>query len=157
MYAAAHLLTLWKESQCGTLDWKRTCRLSLQTLTALRMMLFGGAAVLVCVPVDLLLWQASGYMLPLSRMLGISFSSLFLHAALTLALRRPRWGAAGPAAVWTLAGGILGCYEPWKAFLLEVPAAVFFVLAAGGLVYCLSQLRGMLRGQNKGGFIYAFR
>ena len=33
LYAAAHLLTMWKESQCGTLDWKRTCRLSLQTLT----------------------------------------------------------------------------------------------------------------------------
>ena len=38
-------------AECGTLDWKRTCRLSLQTLTALRMGLFGGAAVLVCVPV----------------------------------------------------------------------------------------------------------
>lgn len=157
LYAAAHLLTLWKESQCGTLDWKRTCRLSLQTLTALRMMLFGGTAVLVCVPVDLLLWQASDYALPLTRMLGISFSSLFLYAALTLTLRHLRWGAAVPAVVWVLTGVILICHEPWMVLLLEVPAAAFFLAAGGGLVYCLSQLRRMLHEQNKGGFTYAFR
>ena len=118
LYAAAHILTMWKESQCGTLDWKRTCRLSLQTLTALRMGLFGGAAVLVCVPVDLLLWRACGGALSLTRMLGISFASLFLHAAMSLALRRMRWGAAVPVVVWVLLGIVLICHEPWIMFLL---------------------------------------
>ncbi|MDE7244092.1 MAG: hypothetical protein K2O18_08965, partial [Oscillospiraceae bacterium] len=78
LYAAACALTMWKESLCGTLDWKRTCRLPLQTLMALRMLLFGGIALLVCVPMNLLLWQTSGHMMHLSRMLAVSFSSLFL-------------------------------------------------------------------------------
>ena len=157
LYSAAHILTMWKESQCGTLDWKRTCRLSLQTLTALRMLLFGGAAVLVCVPVNLLLWRACGGALSLPRMLGISFSSLFLHAALTLAFRHFRWGPAVPAAVWMLLSTVLLSYQPWSTFLLEIPTAVFFLLAGIGMSYCLSRLCAMLRDPNKGGRIYAFR
>ena len=157
LYAAAHALTMWKESQCGTLDWKRTCRLSLQTLTALRMGLFGGTAVLVCVPVDLLLWQACGGTLSLIRMLGISFSSLFLHAALSLAFRRFRWGLAVPVTLWALLGTAFLSHTLWAAFLMEAPTAVFFLLAGGGLAYCLSRLCAMLRNPIKGGYTYAFR
>lgn len=157
LYAAAHILTMWKEAQCGTLEWKRTCRLSLETLTALRMGLFGGAAVLVCIPVDLLLWRASSGMLSLVRMLGISFSSLFLYAVLTLTLCRPRWGLIAPAVVWAALGALLLHYDPWTDFLLEIPTAVFFLLAGAGLGFCLSQLRRMIHTPNKGGLIYAFR
>lgn len=157
LYAAAHILTMWKEAQCGTLDWKRTCRLSLQTLTALRMMLFGGTAVLVCVPVDLVLWRACGGALPLPRMLGISFASLFLHAALSLAFRRLRWGALVPVIVWMGLGVAFLCRPPWTWLLLKTPAAVFFLLAGAGLAYCLSRLHVMLCSPAKGGFTYAFR
>ena len=157
LYASAHILTMWKEAQCGTLDWKRICRLSLQTLTALRMGLFGGAAVLVCVPVDLLLWRASGCALSLVHMLGISFASLFLHAALSLSFRRLRWGAAVPAAAWMALGMALLLQAPLGGLLLEVPTAVFILLAGAGLIYCLSRLRTMLRSPNKGGYTYAFR
>lgn len=157
LYAAAHILTIWKEAQCGTLEWKRTCRLPLQTLTTLRMGLFGGAAVLVCIPVDLLLWRASGGALPLVRMLGISFSSLFLHAALTLALCRPRWSLTAPAVIWAALGAALLRYDPWAGFLLEIPTAVFFLLAGAGLGFCLFQLRRMIHTPNKGELIYAFR
>ena len=157
LYASAHILTMWKEAQCGTLDWKRTCRLSLRTLTALRMGLFGGATVLVCVPVDLMLWHACDGALSLIRMLGISFASLFLHAAISLSFLRPRWGASVPVVIWVLAGAVLLCYEPWTAFLVEIPTIVFFLLAVAGLIYCLTRLRAMLHSPNKGGFIYAFR
>lgn len=157
LYIAACGLTMWKESLSGTLDWKRTCRLPLQTLMALRMLLFGGAALLVCVPVNLLLWQVSGHAMPLSRALAISFSSLFLHAALSLTCRRLRWGAAIPVAAWVLLGIAPLAYEPWGGLLLEVPTAIFFLLAGAGLAYCLTQFRTMLRVPNKGGSIYAFR
>lgn len=157
LYAAAHLTVMWKESQCGTLDWKRTCRLSLQTLTALRMGLFGGAAVLVCVPVDLLLWRASGGALSLVRMLGISFSSLFLYAALSLACRRSRRGAVVSAVLWVMLDAVLVRWEMRTGFLLEVPTAVFCLLAGAGLLCALSQLYAMLRRPQKGGVIYAQR
>ncbi|MCI9443782.1 MAG: hypothetical protein HFF69_03575 [Oscillospiraceae bacterium] len=157
LYIAACALTSWKESLSGTLDWKRTCRLPLQTLTALRMLLFGGASLLVCVPVNLLLWQASGHAIPLSRALAISFSSLFLHAALSLSCRRLRWGMAVPAAAWTLVGIALLAFEPLGGLLPEVPTAVFCLMAGAGLSCCLTQERAMLRAPHKGGPIYAFR
>ncbi|MBD5150472.1 MAG: hypothetical protein HDT18_08945 [Oscillibacter sp.] len=156
LYAAAHGLTMWKESLSGTLEWKRTCRMPLQTLMALRMLLFGGAAVLVCVPVNLLLWQASGGEMPLGRMLGVSFSSLFLHAALSLACRRTKWGPVVPAALWA----VLGLFFLDRGTVLpldEVPTAVFFLLAGAGLAFCAGQLRTMMRRPDRGGYVYAFR
>ena len=156
LYASAHGLAMWKEALSGTLDWKRTCRLPLQTLMALRMLLFGGAAVLVCVPVNLLLWQASGGEMPLGRVLGVSFSSLFLHAALSLACRRMKWGPVVPVALWAMLG--LFFLDGRTVLPLEaVPTAVFFLLAGAGLVFCMGQLRVMLRRPDKGGYIYAFR
>ena len=156
LYTAAHGLTMWKESLSGTLDWKMTCRMPLQTLMALRMLLFGGAAVLVCVPVNLLLWQAGGGEMPLGRVLGVSFSSLFLHAALSLACRRMKWGPVIPAALWA----VLGLFFLDRGTVLpldEIPTAVFFLLAGAGLAFCVEQLRVILRRPGKGGFIYAFR
>ena len=44
LYAALQVLTAWKDSQSGTLEWKRTCRVSPRTVAALRMLAFGGAA-----------------------------------------------------------------------------------------------------------------
>ena len=37
------------------LEWKQVCRISLPTLTAWRMLVFGGVAVVLCVPGNLLL------------------------------------------------------------------------------------------------------
>ena len=52
LYALLLGLTAWKESQSGLLEWKQTCRLSLQAVSALRMIVFGGGSVLVWVPVN---------------------------------------------------------------------------------------------------------
>ena len=57
LYALLLGLTAWKEAQSGLLDWKRSCRLSVQVVSALRMVVFGGGSVLVCVPVNLWLWR----------------------------------------------------------------------------------------------------
>lgn len=157
LYAAAHLLTMWKESQCGTLDWKRTCRLSLQTLTALRMGLFGGAAVLVSVPVDLLLWHFSGRVMPLGRILAVSFSSLFLHAALSLVCRDGRRGWAVTLALWVLLDVLLTVWEERVHFLMKVPTAIFCLLAGACLAAALYQMYTVLRQPQKGGVLYAQR
>ena len=89
--------------------------------------------------------------------MALSFSSLFLYAALFLVCRRIRWGAAVPAAVWVLLSMAWLFHAPLGGLLLEVPTAVFFLLAGAGLAYCLTQLRTMLRAPNKGGLLYAFR
>ena len=46
LYALLLGLTAWKESQSGLLEWKQTCRLSLQAVSALRMIVFGGGLMI---------------------------------------------------------------------------------------------------------------
>ena len=89
LYAALHLLTAWKDTASGVAEWRRSCKLSACTLLTLRMLVFGGLAVIVCVPTNILLWLTSGRSWSLPWMLGLSFSSLFLYAALTLFCLRP--------------------------------------------------------------------
>lgn len=60
LYALLQGLTQWKEEMSHMLEWKQACRISLPTLTAWRMLVFGGVAVVLCVPGNLLLWQLRG-------------------------------------------------------------------------------------------------
>ena len=92
-----------------TLEWKQACRISLPTLTAWRMLVFGGVAVVLCVPGNLLLWQLRGGQDSLLWMLAVSFSSLFLYAALSLFCQRRggKRGALLPPLVWVAVGSSL--------------------------------------------------
>ena len=44
-YALSHLLTMWKEYQTRTLEWKWTWRISFRTILALRMLVLGAVSV----------------------------------------------------------------------------------------------------------------
>ena len=104
LYAALHLLTAWKDTLSGVAEWRRSCKLSACTLLALRMLVFGGLAVIVCVPANILLWLTSKRIWSLPWMLGLSFGSLFRYAALTLSCLRLRRGIVVPPAVWGVTG-----------------------------------------------------
>lgn len=157
LYACLHLLTQWKEAMSGTLAWKQTCRLSFRTLTAWRMLLFGGAAVALTVPADLLFWQLSGRQLSLLWMLALSASSLFLYAALTLGCQGARlvWSVLLPPLAWLGLGLIPLAWPPAAAWLEKVPALVFLLLAAVGLGAFLWQLDRSISHPEKGGSPYA--
>ncbi len=146
LYALLYGLTGWKEWQSGTLEWKLACRTSFHVLTALRMLCFGGLSTAVCVPVNLLLWYADGCQLGLGWMLGVSFSSLFLYAALSLLCRRlrPRLAIGLPPALWALLGIFFLCCHPAAVWLERVPALVFLLIAAAALALCLLALRRYL-------------
>lgn len=156
LYASLHLLTAWKDAVSGVAEWRRSCKLSACTLLALRMLVFGGLAVIVCVPADILLWLASGRVWSLPWMLGLSFSSLFLYAALTLFCLKFRQGMVIPPAVWGVAGLLLLVWERGGKLLLRIPVLVLFFLAAAGLACCLHILGRMLRYPNRGGLFYAY-
>ena len=156
LYAALHLLTAWKDTASGVAEWRRSCKLSACTLLALRMLVFGGVAVTVCVPANILLWLTSGRSWSLPWMLGLSFSSLFLYAALTLFCLRLRRGIVVPPAVWGVTGLLLLVWEQGGELLLRVPVLILFVLAAAGLAYCALTLERMLRYPNRGGRFYAY-
>ncbi|MBU5625493.1 hypothetical protein KQI82_00905 [Oscillibacter sp. MSJ-2] len=158
LYASLHLLTAWKESMSGTLDWKLTCRVSFRAMTALRMLIFGGVSVAVCVPVDGLLWTLAHGGPPLLWMLGLSCSSLFLYGALSLLCQRLRRlpGLLAPPAAWAALGAVPLCSERAAACLTRLPTAVFFLLAAAGLALYLLELRRYCLHHTEGGSAYAF-
>ncbi len=156
LYAALHLLTAWKDKMSGMAEWRRTCRLSAWTLLALRMLVFGGLAAALCVPANVLVWRISGRIWSLPWMLGLSFSSLFLYAALTLFCLRLRRGMVLPPAVWGSVGLLLMIWRRGGEALLRVPVLVLFSLAAAGLICCLHLLGQMLRYPNRGGRFYAY-
>ena len=130
LYAALHLLTAWKDTSSGVAEWRRSCKLSACTLLALRMLVFGGLAVIVCVPANILLWLTSGRSWSLAWMLGLSFSSLFLYAALTLFCLRFRRGMVLPPAFWGVTGLLLLVWERGGELLFRVPVLVLFFLSA---------------------------
>lgn len=156
LYAALHLLTAWKEVQSGTLEWRQSCRISLRTMTALRMLVFGSVSVLVCVPANLLLWCLAEREISLSWMVALSVSSLCLYGALSLYCLRLR-GMAGlltAPAVWTALGGVLLLWERAARWLNGVPAALFCLLTTAALVLYFTELRRFCR-RTEGGYIYA--
>ena len=108
LYAALSLLTAWKDLQAGLWEWTWTFRVSARMVAALRMLGFGGVAVLLCVPANGALWLLTGQERSFGWMLALSLTSLFLYGALSLVCQRlrgpARWlaapvGPAGPGAV----------------------------------------------------------
>lgn len=157
LYALLLGLTAWKEAQSGLLDWKRSCRLSVRTVTALRMVVFGGSSILVWVPANLWMWKAMGGDLPLSWMLGISLSSLFLYGLLSLICLegKGRGRLIAPPVIWAALGGLLLMWDRASAWLTALPGVVFLALAGGALALYLLELRRFCLGRRRGE-AYAF-
>lgn len=157
LYAALHLLTAWKEVQSGTLEWRQTCRISLGTMTALRMLVFGSASVLVCVPANLLLWYLAGGEVSFFWMVALSVSSLCVYGVLSLYCLRLR-GIAGlltaPAA-WSALGIVPLLWERAARWLNGVPTVLFCLLTAAALTLYFTELRRFCRRCAEGGSIYA--
>ena len=159
LYALLQGLTTWKELMSGTLEWKLTCRISLRKLTTLRMLVFGGASTVVCMPANVLLWYAGGCRMSLPWMLGLSFSSLFLYAALSLACQRLHYRRAlfAPPMIWLAAGSVPLFSEKAAVLLEQIPALVFLCIALGCLAVYLLELRAYLTKPLEGGVCYAVR
>lgn len=155
LYALLQLLTAWKERMSGTLEWKRTCRVNFRAVIALRMLCFGGAALLLCVPQCLLLWQLDGKSCSLLWMMGVSFSSLLLYGL--LALRLLSAAIWLPPVLWAAAGVLLLCWDHAASFLLCLPAAVFFTFAACAGLLGVMKLSCYIRSNTEGGISYAVR
>ncbi len=159
LYAALTLLSLWKERMDGTWEWRRSCRLPFRAVAALRMLVFGAASAAASVAANLWLWGVQGQEAPLAGMLGVSFSSLFFYAALSLACQRARrLGAlfAAPAA-WCALGAALAAWEGADAVVLNAPIAVFVLVVGASFALCLWEFGRFAAWPGEGGLRYAFR
>lgn len=138
IYALLHLLTVWKEIMVGTYELKMACRYSLRQMTALRMLVFGGISVVLSVLASVGIWLLISQDIPILRMMSISFSALFLFAAMQLFAE---WKWKVPLAyfltpvVWcTICAVFLAIGEPVEQLLLQIPTIVFWAVAAGAAV-----------------------
>ena len=132
---------------------------SARMVAALRMLGFSGLSVLLCVPANWALWLLTGREQSLGWMLALSLASLFLYGGLSLACQRLRGPAGwlGAPACWVLLG-LAALFQPRAAeWLAAVPAAVFCLLAAAGIVLYLLELRRFCRRPMEGGVSYALR
>ncbi len=148
LYATLQALTTWQERLQGTLEWKRTCLITPELLLSLRTAVFGGAAAVLCLPMNYLFWQLMGEQGSFFWMLGASYACLFLYAALTLFLGQD--SLALPA-LWLFLGVAITQFKLVALLLLRTPALVCFLFAAGALGLFLYRLRRTLSAAQKGG------
>lgn len=159
VYGLLLFLTSWRERQMGIDLMTMTCYYTLKELTALRMVLFGGANALLNIFFVLVLWRRADPALSLFQMMGASLSALFLYGTATLlALSRRRnrpwlvpalWCAActAPAA---LGADLLG-------ILSGISGAAALAFAFLTLLLFIAEAERFLSIYHKGGMHHAIR
>ena len=158
LYAFASALMTGKSAMDGTLEWKRACRMTVQELAAVRMIVLGGVSAAACIAVGLGLWSVASGAVSVAWTLAVSFSSLFAYAAVMLGcllVPLPRAvaltgsaaavGAAvrlgAPLVLWAVAGAVLLHVDAAADLLYEAPAYVFALFACAAAVVCCVELR----------------
>ena len=161
-YVLVQALCTWKDVESETMAWRSACRVTPRELDALRMLAFGAAAVVVCVPVAAFMWVVSARVVSFEWMLSVSCASLFVYAAMALALMRlfsrmrarcagrgSRAGAAlpivAPPAVWLGGCAALAMAPEFGSVVLGVPAVVFALVAVGAASLFVVQILQGLR------------
>lgn len=146
LYAILHLLTVWKDIMVGTYEQFMTLRISLRQMTTLRMLVFGGISVLLCVGISMISWFLFSDMASLIRMLSLSFAALFLFAWMELLVewkwRAPLSYFIVPVSWIGIGGLLLGLGEQVQRVLLAIPVMVFLIVAflfAGCYFYTLKK------------------
>ncbi len=152
-YALAHFLTMWKEYQTRTLEWKQTWRISFQTIMALRMLVLGAVSVVGSILLCTVLWSLSGQAVSFVWMLSVAFSALFLYGGGSLLCQR-LWGMRAVMlvpVVWIVLSLIPVTWEPASIWLMQIPVYVFLLIAAAGggvyfsQIYCLVSERSHIQ------------
>ena len=157
LYGTLSFFTRWKELQSGTLEWLRTCRVSYSAVTALRMLVFGGAAVLVSVPGSAALWELTGREQSLLWTIAISVSGICLYGLLSLYCMRLQGitGLAAAPVVWAVTAGLPVTWDKAAQLVYNIPAVVFCLIAAAAAALYLMELGRYCR-RRIGGKIHAF-
>ncbi|MCM1468375.1 MAG: hypothetical protein NC086_09520, partial [Alistipes sp.] len=84
LYALLHTLTVWKDIMAGTYEQLMVLKISLRRMTVLRMFVFGGFSVVLTVLTGVCFFVLLPGSVSVFKVLGLSFTSLFLFAWLEL-------------------------------------------------------------------------
>lgn len=158
-YALLQLLTGWKERLSGTYEQKMACRYTIREVNALRMLCFSGVSVILSVLLGVGFSRLRVCVLPLWRLLGLSFAALFLYASLSMAAlllgRGPGRRLIAPGAWLAVTGLLAALGAEAERFLLNLPPAVSLVAAAGAAALYLSLLSKYCFTREKGALVHA--
>lgn len=158
LYGLLHTLTIWKEISTGTYELLMTCRYSLQQITVMRMLVFGGASLMLSVAAGGLISLLYPDLISMLEMVSICCSALFLFATVQI-IAEQKWPMRyfiAPA-IWILLGlGLILLGEKAESFLIGIPIFVFWIitLVCAG-VYGMT-LRHIFFNPREGAISYAF-
>lgn len=132
LYALLHVLTIWKEVMTGTYQMLMVCRLALRQMAVLRLLIFGGASVVLLSMVNIAFMiyfeEGLGYVF---RMICLSVSALFFYAFLQLVLEwkwKSRMSYAAAPVLWcSFSIVLLMMGEYGQNVLGKIPTAAFIV------------------------------
>lgn len=133
LYALLHVLTVWKDIMTGTYEQLMTLKISLRRMTVLRMFVFGGFSVVLTVMTGIWFYVFLPDSVSVFKVLGLSFTSLFLFAWMELLVEwkwRTPFSCFAVPAVWILLGTLLTLFERNMHRLFEVIPTVFFMMTA---------------------------
>lgn len=159
LYRIVQAMTTWKEWMTGVYEQKMVCRYTLRQVNTLRMLLFGGVSVVLCVGGSMALSLAtrSGVIFP--RFLGIAFTALVLFAVLDLSVRwycTTLFGNFLAPVVWIFLGIFMIVTKEWMtSVLMRLPVAVFWAFVAGGAAVYVRMLRDWYFIKKEGALSYA--
>lgn len=145
LYALLHFLTVWKEMMTGTYQVLMVCRLSLQQMTALRMLLFGGVSVIAICGMHAAFGVYFKDAVRILRLAALSLSALFFYAFSQVLIEwkwKSRKAVAAAPILWSsfcMVLLLLGERGQWV--LDEIPVAALFVCAGLCAVLYLGTLR----------------
>ena len=145
LYALLHLLIVWKERMAGMYPFLCVCRLSLSRLTAVRLLLYAGAFMLLSAAVSLYLGCFSGETYSAPRLVSLSFTSLFFYAWIQMLMEwtwMNRLSFAAAPALWTAVSLTLLTARTYRPQILDgIPTAVFLVCAGVFALLYLKMIR----------------
>lgn len=159
LYGIVQAMTTWKEWMTGMYEQKMVCRYTLRQVNTLRMLLFGGISVVLCIGGSMVFSIANQSSVTFLRFLGIAFTALVLFAVLDLSVRwhcKTLFGNFLASAFWVILGIFMLYVRVWMtSVLMELPVIVFWVLAAGGAIVYARMLYHWYFVKKEGAFSYA--
>ena len=158
LFAGMLYLSMWKDIMNKTVEWKQACRINYKLITVHRMILFGGASLIMNAGYNLILWNACRRSIDFLWILSFSFASLFLYGLLSLWLmnKNMKFGIVILTAVWAIISGSMFMFENIMTLVTGIPLLALVIdslCLVGGVLY---QINEYMHSPMKGDFINAY-
>lgn len=160
VYMATYLLTSWKEYQQQMYEMKMVCLYSLYQVTALRMLYFSVLNLILNSAILAIIKEFHIMKIEFWRMLGISFSSIFIYGIIVLTFKfkgNPWLSYTAPPFLWIVFNTVI--YTLWNKYIERVIMnmsswIVYFITVILSLIYLVSLYIYMMT-ETKGDKTYA--